>query len=197
MARFPHPKEAVCGECRERLAQQWAPVDWHPHPWTQPAGLARPACRGLSRTSRARDLVDVAVLSNCERIGIKPMAVASSAAARTAVAHGLFLDVSQSIGRKPWRDGRVQTLTTASRIFSFEDDAVVLDEELYGSYGRHVDVDAAKGRGVTRVDLKRFLGNTLAVQPISTILHCMVAAIGRGIPGLWSMSQNEVDEEVE
>ena len=92
----------------------------------------------------------------------------------------------------------MQTLTTASRIFSFEDDAVVLDEELYGSYGRHVDVDAAKGRGVTRVDLKHFLGKTMAVQPISTILHCMVAAVGRGIPGLWSMSQNdEVDEEVE
>ena len=178
--------------CRERLAQQWAPVEWHPRPWTQPAGLARPACRGLSRTSRARDLVDVAVFSKCERIGT------SSAAARTAVAHGLFLDISQSIGRKPWRDGRVQTLTIARRIFSFEDDAVVSDEELYGSYGRHVNVDAAKGRGVTRVDLKRFLGNTMAVQPVSTILHCMVAAIGRGIPGLWSMPQNdEVDDEVE
>ena len=133
----------------------------------------------------------MAVLSKCARVGLTSMAVASSAAARTAVAHCLFLDISLSLGRKPWREGRVQTLTTASRIFSFVDDALVLYAELYGSHGRHVDVDAAKGRGVTRVDLKRFLGNTMAVQPISTILNCMVAAISRGIPGLWSMPQNQ------
>ena len=132
--------------------------------------------RGLPLGRRTRDLLDVAFLHRCAQIGRSPLQVASNVAARSEAVESFYVDVSQSHTRRPWTCGLVRTTTTATRLYSFTEDRVLSEEELWGALGRHVDVKQVEAAGVTRSDLRQMLGNCMAVQPLATTLYSLIAA---------------------
>ena len=83
--------------------------------------------------------MDVAVLHKCLDTGRPPRDVASDVAARAEAAEGLYIDVSQSHSRRPWSHSRAGTRTTATRMYSCSEDRVMLEEEMLGALGRHID----------------------------------------------------------
>ena len=103
------------------------------------------------------------------------------AARRQVVANGLFVDTSQGLDRWPWRRGQVPTVATSSRIYSYELDKRLTIGELWAGYGRCV----VPSHGLSHTMTADLLGNCMAAQPVATVLHALIGALGRSIPGLW------------
>lgn len=172
---------------REEFRTYWEAADWHSQPWTRPLVGPPPLIIGVT-TARARDLVDFAAIAQCRKIGCTPRALAQSPALRSRVADDLYVDISQSHKRRPWKKGRAPTATTAIKLFSFSEDRVLLEEELFAAYGRHVEVDAMRAAGISRADARNLVGDCMAVQPVATILHCMVVSCAKSLPGMLDAS---------
>ena len=168
---------------REKLQTHWVAADWHPHPWTRPLVGPPPLLFGV-RHARTQDLVDIAAIARCRKIGCSPLALAQDPTLRSRVAEDFYVDISQSHKRKPWREHRAPTATTAMQLYSFSEDHVLLEEELFAAYGRHVEVDAMIAAGFSRADVRNLVGDCMAVQPVATILHCMVVSCATSLPGL-------------
>ena len=167
---------------RQELQAHWEADAWYARPWTQPLRGLPPLLIGV-HTARTLDLVDIAAIDQCRRIGCSPRALAQDDALRRRVAESFYVDVSQSHKRRPWRK-RAPTATTAMQLYSFSEDHVLLEEELFAAYGRHVEVDAMIAVGLGRADLRNLLGDCMAVQPVATILHCMVVSCAQGLPSM-------------
>jgi len=83
--------------------------------------------------------------------------------------------------------GRV---TTHSRWYSCDRDAVLQPEELWANYGRYMaGADSATHLPITT--MQRLLGNCMAVQPVAALVHAMICEYAAGIPGLWSPSAEQ------
>ena len=110
-----------------------------------------------------------------------PIPASSDAASRARVAKDLYLDLSQSAARTPWRIGSVGTITTTSRVYSYEFDMMLRTEDLLHAYGRDVARISKEQQGQARV----VLGNCMAVQPVAAVLHSLIIGVGRLLPGVW------------
>ena len=131
-------------------------------------------------------LMVMAVLARCVALGLPPTAVATDPDSRKRVAKDLLVNLSQGVDRKPWSVGVIGRLTTNSRWYSFDQDALLQPEELWANYGRYV----AGEDSATQTPLppmQRLLGNCMAVQPVAAILHAMICEYSGRIPGLWSL----------
>ena len=97
------------------------------------------------------------------------------------MAKDFYVDLSQSVDRKPWRHGTFPTYTTASIVYSYEHDARIEPEEVMAMYGRPF----LRGHHLARDDIQDLVGNCMAAQPVSTLLHAFLLSVGRALPGLW------------
>ena len=130
-------------------------------------------------------LIEMAVLDLCVQLGIPPTAVATDPDARKRVARDLLVDLSQGVQRKPWMVGAIGRVTTHSRWYSCDRDAVLQPEEIWANYGRYVaGADSAIHLSIS--SMQRLLGNCMAVQPVAAIVHAMICEYASRIPGLWS-----------
>ena len=64
------------------------------------------------------------------------------------------------------------------------EDAVLQPEEIFALYGRHVKLTDLTN-SMAFVDMERLAGNCMAVQPVATVLHALLAELSANIPGLW------------
>jgi hypothetical protein len=143
-------------------------------PWTAPAGVPAPRCRGLAGGARQRELLDIAYLSTCLANGSDPFDITL----RQQNAHGLTCDVSQSINRSPWSH-HLRTITTASRIYSFQHDRLLHGEELFRCYGWEAQVD-----GLAADHTNDLVGETMALPPLMAALTGLAVSAGLPLPGL-------------
>ena len=151
----------------------------HANPWTLAA-----RCRGLGEVStHTREKLEIGFLLQCVKKQVLLSDLTSSDAVRHRrdVAKGLFVDVSQGLSRYPWRSGRVPTAVSQSKIYSYELDKRLTIGELWAGYGRCV----LPCDGVSHTLAADLLGNCMAAQPIATVLHALIAALGSSIPDLW------------
>ena len=145
-------------------------------PWTSAAQLL--GCGVV--TPAQRELLELGFLSRCAELRV-PIPASSDAASRALVAKDLYIDLSQSAGRRPWRVGSVGTITTSSRVYSYEFDMMLRTEDLMHAYGRDVSRISKEQQAQARV----VLGNCMAVQPVAVVLHSLIIGVGRLLPGVW------------
>jgi len=117
------------------------PIDFHP--WT-----SSPARRlvGLPQCARALDLLDCAFIDSGQQ--------ARKAAARAGlpeptdadVARSLFVDVSQSVLRRPWRKGGLACLAQSACIYSFEADRILTPLDHFALQGFPASTLRTEGR---------------------------------------------------
>ena len=92
--------------------------------------------RGFTATEREREMTDLAFLCSCENLSEK--------------APELYVDISQNPLRQAWGPVPV-TITTATRLYSFRADRIVVPSELASMLGfpqlswEGVSVSEAKG----------------------------------------------------
>ena len=108
-------------------------------------------------------LIEIGVLDRCVALAIPPTAVATHLGARERVANELLVELSQGVRRKPWMVGAIGRLTTHSRWYSCDRDAVLQPEELWANYGRYVaGADSATHLSIS--SMQRLLGHCMAAQ---------------------------------
>ena len=86
--------------------------------------------------------------------------------------------------------GTIGRITTNSRWYSFDRDAVLQPEELWANCGRYV----ACADSATQLPLsstQRLLGNCMAVQPVAAIVHAMICAYSGRSLGMWSPANDK------
>ena len=145
-------------------------------PWTRAAQLL--GCGVV--TPAQHELLELGFLSRCAQLGM-PIPASSDAASRALVAKDLYIDLSQSPERRPWRVGSVGTITTSSRVYSYEFDMMLRTEDLLRAYGRDVAHISKEQQSQARV----VLGNCMAVQPLAAVLHSCIIGVGGFLPGVW------------
>ena len=148
----------------------------HARPWSQKALYLR--CSRV--TPRQREMIELGFLWRCVGLGVS-LEASSAAAVRARVAQGLFVDLSQNPTRAPWRCGEVAAITTSSQIYSYELDTVLLPEELWAAYGRFV----RRAEACSATQIRSLLGNCMAVQPVATVMHALVAGVCPRLTGAW------------
>ena len=130
-------------------------------------------------------LMETAVLDRCFALGIPPTVAATDPDSRKRVAKDLLVNLSQGVKRKPWTVGTIGRITTNSRWYSFDRDAVLQPEELWANYGRYVHW----ATNLPLPTMQRLLGNCMAVQPMAAIVDAMICAYSGRIPGFLSYGQ--------
>ena len=70
--------------------------------------------KGLSRTDRVLDLIDVGFAWFSSKEG---------------ATDSIYIDVSQDVGHKPWSRGFVRSLTTSSEVYDGDSDRILLPQE--------------------------------------------------------------------
>ena len=134
--------------------------------------------------SREVALIDMAVLHRCVALVIPPTVVATDLGARKRADRDLLVDLSQGVHRKPWMVGAIGRVTTHSRWYSCDRDAVLQPEEHWANYGRYVaGADSATHLSIS--SMQRRLGKCMAAQPVVAIVHAMLFEYASKIPGLW------------
>ena len=74
------------------------------------------------------------------------------------------------------------TYTTSAELYRFDADAVIEPEEVLAAYGRPLE----RTHGLSREDMHDLVGNSMAAQPLASVL--MAIAFEAGLPGLWEKS---------
>ena len=174
------------------LHEHWPRSDSGMSCWTEPRAphIDPAACPGCSMIPREVALIEIAVLDRCVALAIPPTVVATDLDARKRVARDLLVDLSQGVQRKPWMVGGIGRVTTHSRWYSCDRDAVLQPEELWANYGRYVaGADSATHLPIS--SMQRLLGDCMAVQPVAALVHAMICEYGGRIPGLWSPSAEQ------
>ncbi len=161
----------------------------YPRPWTEPlVASLRPRLHGCSfeasshaARTQSVELLDLAFLHRCLDLGASVRDACHDQATRAEVAKGLWVDLSQSIQRKPWRFGPMPTYTTSSLLYSYEHDCQLEPEEALAVYGRPV----LHEHQASLDDMRDLVGNCVAAQPLAALIHCALLTLGRSVPGLW------------
>jgi len=176
-------------ETRMEFAKRGGPAFLTARPWSQPshdAGMA-PAFLGFSPTAREMELADLAFLQRCLDKGVSPATAASVLTEREKLCQGLFVDMHENPHRRPWSVGQLRTCTTATRVYSFQEDAIVEPEEMHLLLGR-LPIGAEKPDvppPLSRSNMRTLVGGCMAVPPISAILHALIIAAGPHLPRMW------------
>ncbi len=166
------PIACFCQETSATLASTWIQkstatrnqmkVSPNAAPWT--SNPAR-SLSGLSTTQRVRDLVDVAWLAYQQ-------AVAKGEPHDDVISW--FVDVSQSVSRKPW-SAHVMNLTQSTELYSFGHDAVIAPAGLMLLQG-HSSSLTFHVQG-----LSALAGEGMFLPSVATCLYCFLG----GIDGDW------------
>jgi len=143
------------------------------NPWTDSGA----ALRGLVGTPRQKDIVNVAFLSTCFKLRLHPASAEAAEAARSCVPGGLGLvvDVSQSVHRRPWSLGRLHTVTTSTKAYSFGLERVLAPEELLVIYGWPRGMAEAT-HTIGRTDMRKMVGETMALPTVGAAMAALLVA---------------------
>ena len=135
------------------------------------------ALRGLSGTPRQKDILNIAFLSTCQRLGLDPASPEAAAAARSGDPGGLGLlvDISQSVNRHPWTLGRLHTVTTSTKAYSFALERVLAPEEVLMMYGWPRPMAEAP-HSIGRSRMRNLVGETMALPTIGAAIAAVLVA---------------------
>ena len=121
--------------------------------------IEKKALRGLSRTDRVLDLVDI----TC------------GVASRPQHAHSRFyVDVSQDVLRRPWTCDWLRSLTTSTQLYGVVEDRAVLAREHMRFLGFPQQVDLT---GQTQITIKDLAGEGMAPPCIGLVMVSALAAL--------------------
>ena len=130
---------------------------------------------GTVATPRVKEMVDIAYLLTQEGLRMQDMPHQ-----KNDIVKGLFADLSQNIGRRPW--GSFRTLTTASQVYHFRLDRLILPEEclrLLG-FGRIAEI-VLQDSGLTPAETGEFVGQAMSVPSVAVACMSLItAAIEKG-----------------
>lgn len=169
-------------QARERRAA-WKAAG---HPWHAAHPLARASLRGLSGTEREREVLEVFLLEVCHLRGLSPLDPQQLARAKV----GLTADISQNLAwLRPAYDGSRCRYTAAvycteSRVYSFQDDRLLLPVELLGSLGWATPATAPRTEGLTSAQLQNLVGESQALPCLAAATWALLLAVwGEGATG--------------
>jgi len=93
---------------------------------------------------------------------------------RRQAADQLWVDVSQSAARCPWRVGaNLPVVTRTSTWYSYAADTVVGPEQALAAYGRQFSPDVWASLHAAK-QAREMVGNVMAAQPLAAILHAII-----------------------
>ena len=166
-----------CDAARAEWAERG--LAWHDvHP------LRGAMLRGLAGRPRERELLEVALLTACEQMGVDPLSSADLDAAK----QDLYLDVSQNLR---WSSLRAEPRMLGSVcrqhvVYSYTEDRVLLAEEVWHAMGGMVDGEPlASFAGTADADARDLVGECQALPPLALASWALLVALGASLPGLW------------
>ena len=140
--------------------------------------------RGLAGRPRERELLEVALLTACEQMGVDPLSRADLDAAK----QDLYLDVSQN---RRWRSLRAEPRMLGSvcrqhDVCAYSEDRVLLAEEVWHAMGGMVDGEPlASFAGTSDADARDLVGECQALPPLALASWALLVTLGASLPGLW------------
>ena len=165
-----------------RIRSRWQELgfSWHAaEPCSKPLpGMATPELVGVPRPVPARktEILNLGVLWSMQQHGFQEF-TASNVLAAT---RGLICNTTQNPKRHPFSYG-VRRLCRGSRVYSYEDDRLLVPSELYRIYGWKApnlsDLSMAKC-----IDL---LGDSMALPTLGVALVSLIFTAGHAIPDVW------------
>ena len=126
---------------------------------------------------REIETAELGFLWACRRAGVSPR----HGSARREVARGLFVDVSQMPGRRPWRYG-LRRATRNSKFYSYEHDRLITAEEVFKMYGWR----APRLEGLSHGKALDLLGDSMALPTLAVAAYALVLSAGDVMPGLFA-----------
>lgn len=134
-------------------------------PWT---GKADFKGVGMSKTNRVLDLLDLVVIEAMKGRTKRTLSEA------TSFLKDSYIDVSQSHDRKVVtnRSGVTPTVTTATELYSFNKDRLVLPQEIMRMHG-HCLEQTRFPAGMSLAEMRRLAGEGMAVCCIGTVIWCV------------------------
>ncbi|MCP4243351.1 MAG: hypothetical protein GY772_22570 [bacterium] len=168
----------VCERQARFLRERWRRQGFEHHDtraWTE-VPYCPPALRGLPRSRRIMEVVELGYLWASQKRGRSPL----SGQDRPLIAANLFVDVSQNPGRCPWSFG-LHRLTRNSRIYSYEHDRILSPFEAFRVYGwRNPCLE-----GLAASEAWDLLGDSMALPTLAVAVSAVVLGAGPYMPGLW------------
>lgn len=149
----------------EALRQQLSAPLQTAKPWSTVARMT-----GVAVNPRIKEMVDLAYLMTKE--GLKMQDLPHQ---KDDVVKGLFADLSQNIGRRPW--GSFRTLTTASQVYHFKLDRLILPEECLRvlGFGRLAKI-GLQDAGLTPAETGEFVGQAMSVPSVGVACMSLITA---------------------
>ena len=140
--------------------------------------------RGLAGRPREREILEVALLTACEHMGVDPQRSADLDAAK----HDLYHDVSQNLGWSRMRSepGMLGSVCRQHVVYAYSEDRLLLAEEVWHAMGGMVDGDPlASFAGMADADARDLVGECQALPPLALASWALLVALGASLPGLW------------
>ena len=166
-----------CDAARARWARRG--LAWHDlHP------LRGATLRGLAGRPREREILEVALLTACEHMGVDPQRSADLDAAK----HDLYHDVSQNLGWSRMRSepGMLGSVCRQHVVYAYSADRVLSAEEVWHAMSGMVDGEPlASFAGTADADARDLVGECQALPPLALASWALLVALGASLPGLW------------
>ena len=153
---------------RETLGFQ--PAD---HPWTD-----RKLLHGVPRAPYVIELMDIAWASRCRSLGFDVYALTPEQENQAST--DFWLNITQSLDRKPWFAGRRRTSTTSTIVYSFQHDRLLCPVEYLMQHGLPSS-DVVQLRGLEPKDVYDLSGEAFALPSISSFLFAMLSSASCGV----------------
>ena len=166
----------------ETYRKRWLRLGWSWHsaqPWAKPlAGMTPPDLVGVPKPvpARKQEVLDLGVLWAMEHRRLQEL-TASNVSMAT---EGLICNTTQNPNRGPWSFD-LRRLCRNSRMYSYQDDRLLVPTELYKMYGwRSVDLS-----GLSLAHCQDMLGDSMALPTVGLALASLILTAGEAIPDLW------------
>ena len=165
-----------------RMRARWQELgfSWHAaEPWSKPLpGMATPELVGIPRPvpERKAEILNLGVLWSMEQRGLQEL-TASNVLAAT---RDLICNTTQNPKRNPFSRG-VRRLCRNSRVYSYEDDRLLVPSELYRIYGwKEPNLS-----GLSMAKCVDMLGDSMALPTLGVALVSLIFTAGHAIPDMW------------
>ena len=166
----------------ETYRKRWLRLGWSWHsaqPWAKPlAGMTPPDLVGVPKPvpARKQEILDLGVLWAMEHRRLQEL-TASNVSMAT---EGLICNTTQNPNRGPWSFD-LRRLCRNSRMYSYQDDRLLVPTELYKMYGwRSVDLS-----GHSLAHCQDMLGDSMALPTVGLALASLILIAGEASPDLW------------
>ena len=146
-------------------------------PWT---GMKSFAGRGVPRTARALEIIDLAAIETLGSSAMVEKALRNERWLRDqVVAADLVVDISQNPIRKAFtKNGKWPCLTTSSQVYSFARDSMLLPLEYMLLQGHRRTLSIP--RGMKPSELRDLAGEGMSLPCLALLVWCMVLV--KGLP---------------